>query len=70
MASALMGKSATLLRSSTSNWWQRVPALVRGTATSTNRNRVPKPGLDTGRGTRDGAGWRRLAIAPDAGLGR
>jgi dolichol-phosphate mannosyltransferase len=32
VASALMGKSATLLRSSTRDWWQRVPALVRGTA--------------------------------------
>ena len=32
VASALIGKSATLLRSSTRDWWQRVPALVRGTA--------------------------------------
>ena len=31
VASALTGRPATLLRSSTRNWWQRVPALVWGT---------------------------------------
>jgi dolichol-phosphate mannosyltransferase len=43
VASALMGKSATLLRSSTRDWWQRVPALVRGTAAHGATTAVPSP---------------------------
>jgi hypothetical protein len=43
VASALMGKSATLLRSSTRDWWQRVPALVRGTAAQRAATAYPSP---------------------------
>ena len=43
VASALMGKSATLLRSSTRDWWQRVPALVRGTAAHRTATAYPNP---------------------------
>jgi dolichol-phosphate mannosyltransferase len=43
VASALAGKSATLLRSSTRDWWQRVPALVRGTAAQRGATAYPSP---------------------------
>jgi len=43
VASALKGKSATLLRSSTRNWWQRVPALVQGTAAQRAATTHPSP---------------------------
>jgi hypothetical protein len=34
VASALQGRPATLVRSSTRDWWRRMPALVRGAATA------------------------------------
>jgi dolichol-phosphate mannosyltransferase len=43
VASALTGKSATLLRSSTRDWWQRVPSLVRGTAAQRAATAYPSP---------------------------
>jgi hypothetical protein len=43
VASALSGKPATLLRSTTRDWWQRVPALVQGTAEHRSASRLPSP---------------------------
>ncbi len=43
VASALHGKPATLLRSNTRDWWQRVPALVQGTAAYRSATRIPSP---------------------------
>ena len=43
VASALMGKPATLLRSSTRDWWRSMPALVQGTASRRAETAVPRP---------------------------
>lgn len=43
VASALMGKPATLLRSSTRDWWRSMPALVQGTASRRAETAVPLP---------------------------
>jgi dolichol-phosphate mannosyltransferase len=44
VASALMGKPATLLRSSTRDWWRRMPALVMGAASHGTATAAPRPG--------------------------
>ena len=43
VASAMIGKPATLLRSSTRDWWRRVPALIGGTAARNGATAVPRP---------------------------